>query len=692
MRRPLALMTAAITVSALALTPATSPALAGAGTRHGPVETSPAPQVQPAGFDDGPSKAKKAKKPKKGHTPPCPTSEQFPTLGLAGRHEDVTMPLVPLAGDTGLEQSIARYTYRLDLSGSADVPNATQADVRFTLTWDDLSDLDLKVYDAAGTPLGQGAEFTIVAGALERVFLPDKAHCTDLRVEIHNFAGLPTSNVDLDVTVALPVTPAARAAPEPCDPDFAVTPSPLVPQPTVTGPIGDEGIRTGEPYAATLAPLPDGWVEEEFFFSGTARQNAQGAADGAYTQRILVRRPTDPAEFNGTIVFNWNNVTLQDDGDTFARETLSDTLYDRGFAFVGVSVQWLGTEGSRGLKRYDPVRYASLEHPGPPGSHGYAFSDTYSYDIFSQAAEAAITPKVMGELLPCVQRRLAMGTSQSHAFLDHYVTYAHRQALVFDGFQPQINVGACAVWDVLVPVLIVQSQADWPCPDDSDLFRVWELPGSAHINYHWTRYLTAQLTYDHSNGVSGSWDPEEAGAWGYQAPAHGACLPDNYYPASYSWGAALVALDDWVRTGVAPESQPRLARDADGVLLFDDYHNALGGVRSPFVDVPIATYYVAVGVTPALKTNAPEPCGLSGQQIPLKGSTLVFDTEDLEKLYPTPEDYLEQFDAAVERALSAGTLLPEGAEDLRRRAVDAAAFIAHSGEVSPAGPPVKEER
>jgi hypothetical protein len=471
---------------------------------------------------------------------------------------------------------------------------------------------------------------------------------------------------------------------ERCDPNAAVKPSELVSQPTVEGPIGDVGIRTGEPYATTMAPLPEGWVEEEFFFSGTARTPSGGGAS-AYKQRILVRRPTDPGDFNGTVVFNWNNVTIPHDGNYTGWESLYDTAIERGFAFVSVSAQYLGTEVSPlGLKQYDPVRYGDLEHPGSPGTQ--FVGDEYSYDIFSQAAEAAISPKVMGDLLPCVQRRLAMGISGSSDKLMNYIDLEHEGALVFDGFQPQHNINSCR-GNAPVPVLQIQSQGG-DC-GHGGLFRVWELPGHAYATTHQhTTYDAAMHTYSQSNGLAGEWDPEEAGAWGYQAPAHGACLPDAYHPFSYAWGAALVALDDWVRTGVAPEPQPRLMRDAESNLIYDEHGNAKGGVRSPIVDVPIATYYVAGGIHPALESDASEPCGWIGQRhigganqpdhIVLWGSTQLFDACKLHALYPTPGAYLEKFDVAVEEALAAGTLLAEGAEDMRRRAVDAAAFVAEA--------------
>lgn len=94
-----------------------------------------------------------------------------------------------------------------------------------------------------------------------------------------------------------------------------VQPSKTVSDPTVTGPI-EGGIRTGQPYGTTMVPLKKGWVEEEFFVGGTARTYTTPAeTEAPFTTRILVRRPTDPADFNGTVILDWNNVTLATDRD-----------------------------------------------------------------------------------------------------------------------------------------------------------------------------------------------------------------------------------------------------------------------------------------------------------------------------------------------------------------------------------------
>src|SRR6185436_15661523 len=91
-----------------------------------------------------------------------------------------------------------------------------------------------------------------------------------------------------------------------------------VPNPTVIGPIpvpvplGDPSHNY--PQLATQANLAgNGYVEEEFFFSGVAnRYNTPTLQTGTiistgspYTSRMIVRRPTDPARFNGVVIVEW---------------------------------------------------------------------------------------------------------------------------------------------------------------------------------------------------------------------------------------------------------------------------------------------------------------------------------------------------------------------------------------------------
>jgi len=139
-------------------------------------------------------------------TPPCPTSEEFTTLGLEGKDESFSPEPVPsvthdIREEPYLEESVSRFQYRLDVSGSEAKPFATSATTELILGWDNDSDLDLYVYDAAGNLLGESVSFNPQNGAGEMVVLPGTAHCTDLRVDVVNYLAIPISAVTLDVNV-----------------------------------------------------------------------------------------------------------------------------------------------------------------------------------------------------------------------------------------------------------------------------------------------------------------------------------------------------------------------------------------------------------------------------------------------------------------------------------------------------------
>src|SRR5581483_10418782 len=159
-----------------------------------------------------------------------------------------------------------------------------------------------------------------------------------------------------------------------------------VPEPTVTGPI--QGGLRGRPWGGTaesLAPLtPYDFMQEEYFFSGTAQgRDDSGAVTGqsaGYISRLLVQRPSDPAKFNGTVLVEWLNVSLGFDLPAIWMLTHEEML-NQGYAYVGVSAQISGVSASPlGLRFWDPIRYAPLNHPG----------DEYEFDIYSQAVRSLV--------------------------------------------------------------------------------------------------------------------------------------------------------------------------------------------------------------------------------------------------------------------------------------------------------------
>jgi Alpha/beta hydrolase domain len=125
-----------------------------------------------------------------------------------------------------------------------------------------------------------------------------------------------------------------------------------VASPTVTGPIAVK-VPLGDPshdypQLATQANLGQyGYVEEEFFFQGNAArynttQPQQTATvistNNPYKSRMIVRRPSDPARFNGVVVVEWVNVTSGYNYDLLWQAS-SDFFMREGYAYVGISIR-----------------------------------------------------------------------------------------------------------------------------------------------------------------------------------------------------------------------------------------------------------------------------------------------------------------------------------------------------------------
>jgi hypothetical protein len=106
----------------------------------------------------------------------------------------------------------------------------------------------------------------------------------------------------------------------------------------------------------------------------------------------------------------------------------------------------------------------------------------------------------------------------------------------------------------------------------------------------------------------------------------------------------MANLGRWVRFGVPPRPAPRLAIAADGSLVRDAHGNATGGIRTPSVDVPVATI---TGLRNA-----------GGTFCSLFGTTTPFDAATLASLYPTHDRYVRAFARAALRSVVHGWLLP----------------------------------
>ena len=196
----------------------------------------------------------------------------------------------------------------------------------------------------------------------------------------------------------------------------------------VSGPVtgGSKGWPFGGP-VVDLAAL--GYRQEEYFLEGEAarygpvpgtelgwdgRWQVEPVETAPYKTRMVVVRPEDPADFNGTVLVLWNNVSAG--YENFGAGD-SPELFEEGYAYVAVSAQRVGVHGRaedpQGLRAWDPERYGSLSIP----------SDDYSFDIFTQAADLVAPGRPRGDLDPMGGprgtpprrgRRLAVGGPAGH--------------------------------------------------------------------------------------------------------------------------------------------------------------------------------------------------------------------------------------------------------------------------------------
>jgi hypothetical protein len=207
--------------------------------------------------------------------------------------------------------------------------------------------------------------------------------------------------------------------------------------------------------------------------------------------------------------------------------------------------------------------------------------------------------------------------------------------------------------DARVPVIVVESETDVlgvfmyvrARQPDNERFRLWEVAGSAHCDTYFL--FAAALDTD-------AFPVEELAAAIDRAdePGRQMELPINSGPQMhYVLQRAFDALDRWVRDGTAPPGAARLDVDADeDALVVDDLGVALGGVRTPWVDVPAA---VLSGL------------GQPGDLTMLFGTTRAFDAATIAARYPEGRaQYVREFRAATASAVDAGFVLAVDAPEI----------------------------
>jgi hypothetical protein len=406
------------------------------------------------------------------------------------------------------------------------------------------------------------------------------------------------------------------------------------------------------------SPPPAGYEEREFAVGGSATLfevddlaalSVKPREERSYRTRFMVRYPSDPARFDGTVVIEWLNVSGMFDVDAVWL-AMSPAITAEGCAYVGVTAQ---AAGASHLQTWNAERYGDLGID----------DDGLSYGIFS--AVARLVRERSTDLLGGLeaQRLIGTGSSQSAFRLTTSIDFFHPRDRAFDGYllrgrglggAPMTGTGIATGprplpirLDLDVPVMALQNEGDllalryvFEQQQEGPLIRVWELPGAAHGSLEGSARLQSRFA---ANGIG---RPTVLAGLPAQSPTSPSVMRIDPVNAM-----AFHHMVRWVASGEAPPPAPPIERIPDigpmptddglggldpALIARDADGNALGGIRVPDTDAPVGQL---VGSTAG---------GL------LSGEFVPFTRETLARRYPTKEHYVEAVRESARRAEAAG--------------------------------------
>lgn len=359
------------------------------------------------------------------------------------------------------------------------------------------------------------------------------------------------------------------------------------------------------------------YVANEYLVSGTA--------DGKpYTTRVVIRQPADNAKFSGLLVAE----SMHPIGGAHAFEYNSVYIMESGHIAVEVA-----TINAALLPQFNAARYEGVSTAG-----------SQTNEILAQVG--ALVRSAQGPLAGLGVRKMVLwGTSASSQILTNYLP-AHavyrtpEMQRIYDGFMPTSN--GTTIRPVNVPMIQVPTQHEYgnvaTAVQDGDApggqFRVYEFAGLGHL------------------------DARNNGARVTQADCQ---QPLTRFPLEAYMSVALHHLLQWVDKGIVPPRAQRVLMDRfvdnDGSLMaLDEQGNAQGGIRNPYVDLPVAKYTAGNRPTTAAASQGGFMgpallCALTVWETPISGA-------DRARLYSSKENYIKRFEQRLNELEKAGWSLP----------------------------------
>ncbi len=461
-----------------------------------------------------------------------------------------------------------------------------------------------------------------------------------------------------------------------------------------------------------------GYVEEEYFLSGTANTydwTGKGhgvkviAGPGKYVTRILVRRPRDAAKFGGNVEVTVLNASLNVDlgGPTdFAR------MAKQGDVWIGITTKAVTVNA---LKKFDAARYALLDWSNPAPADKRCANPTMippymagGKEVIEAMAKAGIKnswPEYedglvwdmlgqLGLLLKSEQRNSILpgfaeprvfmtGISQSSIYIRTFVAGFHdrfrdaRGKPAYDGYlaivgPAMIRINQCAkdieLEDAFqkltppdVPFISISSEGEmWQARHTRQPDAFTRTGGIVSYEVAGASHAAADIPGKPLDAMMFAGVPDMIKAGAALGATAGApnLIPAGAKPNDFTWQplvrGAYNNLLLWSRKGIKPPRAPGIKLDAKLEIVRDTDGNALGGLRSPYIDVPVAghTGYLTAG-------------GMGG----VTGAKRGFAPEKLKALYPDQTAYATKFSAATERLLKGRWITPEDAEAMKAAAL-----------------------
>ena len=431
-------------------------------------------------------------------------------------------------------------------------------------------------------------------------------------------------------------------------------------------PVADGSVPLG---AAAVAGLPGGvdlaahgYVEREFLVRGEG-----------WTTRVLTRAPADPARASGVLQVE----ALHPEFDTAATwRVLHPWVLRTGGAWLGVTTARVTAASMR--EQFDPVRYAELHLP----------DDLAGQDVVAAVVRAVRT----GELdllggVP-VHRAHLSGWSMTGSFVRVFLGEGHHEAVrlpdgrpVLDGYVVGISSGGAGpagyppppgqpvpaaddprrtVGGHDVPVVEVLSETESathapvlrPDSDDpGDRYRLYQVAGTAHDGTGPSEVLVNAAQYRARGLPTGSNQVVEQ-----RSRTRLDLVARAVFAALDAWVADGVPMPRADRFGFAEGSDRRIP-DGARPLARDAVGNVLGGVRTPWVEAPLASYW-------PYATPAPGGCVPSPFAPPHLDAQVVADLVGVQTPLDPAPDRVQRFRDATRALVEQRLLLPEDVPEL----------------------------